>query len=202
MRTTRWMFAAWIACAAAAPGAWAIEGDGLLPHADPLPWARWQGRLAVDVTPVWRAGLHPTETDPGSVSFSLMGDYYFSSSSGTGGFRATSGVIVGSRSALWAPVPRAGVGAAFSVDRRLFGAVASTAHLDVAPDTLPYLGVGYTGLSAGSAWGFSADVGLVALAPRNAVKLGRVVSGAQGLDDLVRDLRLTPVLQLGVSYSF
>lgn len=197
MRTSRWMFAVWIACLAAAPGASAVEGNGLLPHADPLPWARWQGRLAVDVTPAWRADLYPTDT--GSVSLSLMGDYYFASG---GGFRATSGVIVGGRSTLWAPVPRAGVGAAFSVDRRLFGDAAGAANPDVTSDTLPYLGVGYTGLVAGSAWGFSADVGLVALAPRNAVKLGRVFSGAQGLDDLVRDLRLTPVLQLGVSYSF
>lgn len=199
MRTTRWMFAVWIACLAAAPGAWAVEGDGLMPHADPLPWARWQGRLAVGVTPAWRAGP-TTDADSRTLSLSLMGDYYFSS--GTGGFRATSGVIVGGRSTLWAPVPRSATGASFSIDRRLFGAAASAANPDTVSDTLPYLGFGYTGLSTGSAWGFSADLGLVALAPRNAVKLGRVFSGAQGLDDLVRDLRLAPVLQLGVSYSF
>jgi len=29
-----------------------------------------------------------------------------------------------------------------------------------------------------------------------------VVGGSQSLDDVVRDMRLAPVVQLGVSYSF
>jgi hypothetical protein len=34
------------------------------------------------------------------------------------------------------------------------------------------------------------------------VRLGRVVGGSQSLDDLVRELRLSPVLQFGASYAF
>jgi hypothetical protein len=38
----------------------------------------------------------------------------------------------------------------------------------------------------------------MALNPGSGLRLGR----GQSLDDVVRDMRLTPVLQLGVSYSF
>ena len=93
---------------------------------------------------------------------------------------------------------------AFSVDRRLLDAPSGLSNSDGATDsaTLPYLGVGYSGLSLRGGWSFSADLGLVAFAPGNAVKLGRVIGGTQGLDDLLRDLRMSPVIQLGVSYSF
>ncbi len=33
-------------------------------------------------------------------------------------------------------------------------------------------------------------------------RLGRSLSGAQSLDDAVREMRMTPLLQLGVSYAF
>ena len=68
--------------------------------------------------------------------------------------------------------------------------------------SLPYLGLGYTGLSARTRWSFSADLGLVALYPGNVSRMGRVMGGTQSLDDLVRDLRLAPLFQLGASYSF
>jgi hypothetical protein len=57
-------------------------------------------------------------------------------------------------------------------------------------------------LAGRSGWSFSADFGLVALAGGNMVRLGRVVGGSQSLDDLVRELRLSPVLQFGASYAF
>jgi hypothetical protein len=64
----------------------------------------------------------------------------------------------------------------------------------------PYVGVGYSDSSVRGGWGFSADLGLAAQnfgLQRAARSLGN-----QSLDDFVRDLRLTPVLQLGVSYRF
>lgn len=69
--------------------------------------------------------------------------------------------------------------------------------------TLPYLGLGYSshGLSGPSsnpsAWGLSADLGMLATSPRSAVRLGQ-----QALDATLRDLRLSPVLQLGFSYTY
>ena len=68
--------------------------------------------------------------------------------------------------------------------------------------SLPYFGLGYTGLSPSGGWSFSTDLGLVSLRPGGAIKLGRVFTGAQNLDDTLRDMHWSPMLQLGVSYSF
>jgi hypothetical protein len=66
----------------------------------------------------------------------------------------------------------------------------------------PYLGVGYSDYSLKTGWGFWADIGLVVQSPGSAWGIGRTISGAQSVDDLVRELRLSPMLQLGVNYSF
>ena len=67
---------------------------------------------------------------------------------------------------------------------------------------LPYLGIGYSDYSLKSGWGFWADIGLVVQNPGSAAGLGRTLSGAQGFDELMRELQLSPMLQLGVNYSF
>ncbi len=68
--------------------------------------------------------------------------------------------------------------------------------------TLPYVGLGYSETSVKTGWGFWADVGLVVQSPGNAAGLGRVLSGSQGMDDLLRDMRMSPMLQMGVNYAF
>jgi hypothetical protein len=121
-----------------------------------------------------------------------------------GGFRASSGLIIGPRRMLGTGQPALTATNAFSIGNRLFGQPASTYTVDAPSDnaTLPYLGVGYTGLSVRSAWSFSADLGLVAQSPGSAARIGRVFGGGQSLDDVVRDMRMAPLLQLGVSYAF
>jgi hypothetical protein len=139
-----------------------------------------------------------------------MSDYYLTDAPAgpklAGGFRATSGVVIGPRSQAWAgPVPGAPSGAAFSASRRVFGQSPTILPGDASgidTPTLPYLGVGYTGLSPRGGWSFSADLGVFSLSPSSAVKLGRVLGGSQGFDDTLREMRWSPVLQLGVSYSF
>jgi hypothetical protein len=42
----------------------------------------------------------------------------------------------------------------------------------------------------------------MALNPRSAVRLGKVFNGTLTLDDTLREMRFSPLLQLGVSYSF
>ena len=182
--------------AAAAFAAQASDGDGLTASSEQLQWARWQGRMAFGAEP---AGLRLN-------TVSLMGDYYFTGSLAgsrrAGGFRATSGLMVGPRSQSWLGQPGLSAGSAFSIGTQAFGQTASlpaagdTATTDSA--TLPYLGLGYTGLSLRGGWSFNADLGLVARSPGNVVKFGR----SQSLDDTVRELRLSPLLQFGVSYSF
>ena len=209
MRTTTWMLAGLIALVTATaptPGQTA-DGTGLAPNTEP--WARWQGRLSFGTAaPAWRAGWADFNTAGRKPSrLSLMGDYYLSAPliamGSAGGLRATSGVILGPRNQPWLG-QAVGAGSSFSLSSRFFGPTAMPYTTDPAGDTatLPYLGLGYTGLSARSGWSFSADLGLVAHSPGNASRLGRALGGGQSLDEAVRDLRLAPLFQMGVSYSF
>ena len=66
--------------------------------------------------------------------------------------------------------------------------------------TVPYLGLGYNDRPLRSGWGFTADVGVMALRPSGGLRLDR--GGVPTVDDVQRDLRLAPVLQLGASYAF
>jgi hypothetical protein len=209
MQIAKWMLKAVVAGGAAA-ACWAAHAEGLTPTSDALLWDRWQARLAVGGTaPAWRPNFDRDDRPGLKVgTFSLMGDYYFSRSAAAAGgfasgFRATSGLVVGPRTGLWTGRPSTAVGNAFSVDRRLFDASAGAPGSDAWADNgaVPYLGVGYSGLSLRGGWSVSADLGLMAQST-GTVKLGRTLGGTQGLDDLLRDLRLSPVIQLGVSYSF
>jgi hypothetical protein len=211
MRRTTCVIAGWGIFVALANGpSVAADGQGLSVSRDAAPWSSWQGRVSVGNTNFWRSSLLDADSAR-APSMSLMGDYYFTRSllgvGVQGGFRATSGLIVGPRGQSWTGQPALGAGSTFSLGSRLFGAGSSTLPTlrDPASDTatLPYLGVGYTGLSARGGWSFSADLGVVAQNPGTAVRLGRAFgAGSQNLDDLVRDLRMTPVFQLGVSYAF
>ncbi len=181
--------------AAAASVAQASDGAGITPSAEQVPWARWQGRMSVGAEP---AGLKLN-------TVGLMGDYYFTGSlmgsRRAGGFRATSGLLLGPRTQSWLGQPGLNAGNSFSITAQMFGPAAAPPAAGELPSdnaTLPYLGLGYTGLSLRGGWSFNADLGLVARSPGNVVKFGR----NQSLDDSVRELRLSPLLQFGVSYSF
>lgn len=202
MRSTPWVAAALLAASAGVQAA--VQGPGLVASPDTV-WPRWQGRLSLgthDALP-HRDTMNP---DAGGVrSASLLGDYYFARSLGPGsgsGFRATSGVFLGTRSASL--LATSGLnGRAFSIDRRSLGGLALPALDGPAdPSATPYVGVGYTSHWGKTGWGFSADFGLMALAPGAAVKLGRGFTGGQSLDDAVREMRFSPLVQVGVSYSF
>ena len=185
-------------------------GEGLSTDADRVPWARFQGRISyAAAAPVAASPVAPGDGTGLQVQgMSLMGDVYFGGSrTSAGGFRATSGLIYGSRTSLAGMSAMAPASGMLNVDRRVFGATSPGQGYanDPASDsngTLPYIGVGYSSLASRSGWSFSADLGLVSLSPGNAVRFGRVFGGTQNLDDVVRDMKLTPVVQLGASYSF
>lgn len=188
-------------------------GDGLAADARDGHWAHIKGRIAyAAVAPGWRADPARFESTGLKVrGISVMGDVYFGAEPPAGqvrggGFRATSGVIVGAQGQLWGTSAMASPNGSMSVDRRVFGhtpaAPGVLADLNADPATVPYVGIGYSSLASRSGWSFSADLGVVSLSPGKAVRFGRVFGGGQSLDDVVRDMRLTPVLQLGVSYAF
>jgi hypothetical protein len=187
--------------------AWA--DGGLTLREDSLSWPRWQGRIGLGsaVSPGLRPELqHHDDTKLGSVS--LMGDYYLTGPllgrhRLTGGLRATSGLVIGPRSALLSnPALPAHQVSPFSLSR-LVGGVPPLAGAEGSElGTVPYLGIGYTGMSIKGGLSFSADLGVAAMSPGQGLRFGRVVSGSQSFDDMLRELRFTPVIQLGVSYSF
>lgn len=188
----------------------AVQGQGLSADQPPASWANWQGRALVGSSVgAWQAHLGAGERMGLKVnSIGLVGDYFFGRSlvdqRGNLGFRTTGGVLYGPRSQLTSGRLLLGKSAAsLTVDRtRVNGADGAAAESASEITTLPYLGIGYTGLSLKGAWRFNADVGMLAVNPGNGIKLGKVVGGTQTLDDLLREMRLAPVLQLGVSYSF
>ncbi len=184
------------------------EGNGLKAAVGDDLWPRWQVRvLATPSFSLWRhaASEYHAAAREHHDSLSLLGDYYFSrqpvDTSVAGGFRATSGLIIGplgshvlsafgssSRTSLGAGIARSGWPDSGALSTRL--------------DTSTYLGVGYTNISAKSGWGFSADIGVVASNGGSAARFGRASNVGQSLDEQLREMRLSPLLNIGVSYSF
>jgi hypothetical protein len=136
-----------------------------------------------------------TLSDGLNLQRAALGNIYFSS---IAGLRATGGVLGLSRSTAGRLLANAGTSLALAIDRP-----GSSTGSEGPTQALPYLGLGYSNrwltgpTSATSTWGVSADLGLMAASPRSAVRLGQ-----QGLDDTLRELRLAPMLQFGVSYTY
>jgi hypothetical protein len=158
-----------------------------------------------------RVGIHTGQTLDGSGSPAwqqqagvVLGDYYFSrtrlgSSDVSSGFRATSGLLVGQRSlALGTPALAGGQAFTLTTLRQHRWAGAMGESLSEPWSTVPYLGVGWTGVSVRGGWGLTADLGLAGRPANGGLRVGNTTA----LDDLLRELRLTPVLHIGVSYAF
>lgn len=196
--------APWVAGAQVSTDALGLK----VPDADAA-WPRWQGRVqALGSTAWWRASPVDGHDAAGLrlESLSLLGDYYFLRNSpglrSRGGFRATSGLIIGTpTNRVLSGYGQSQGGQGLSA-RALAAGSTGSADTTAGGATVPYLGIGYSSASDRGGWGFSADVGLVARSPGSAVKLGRVFSGNQPLDDLLREMRLSPLFNVGVSYSF
>jgi hypothetical protein len=173
-------------------GAAAAEG-GLNVSMEQSPWPRWQARVGLAASPVTRGDL---SVDSGQQ---LHGNGEVS-----GGFRATSGVMFG-RHALLQGLPPLGTprGLSLGVSRSASPSFNGSFEPSEQARTAPYLGVGYTGLSARGGWGFSADIGLLAVNPGSGLKVNAAgAQTARSADEVMHDWQLTPWVQLGVSYSF
>jgi hypothetical protein len=206
-----------ILCPAMLAAAAARADEGLKLPGSGVGWTAWPSTLRFHATlhdslPRSLASLTPIEPARRAAGASLIGDYYLFGApedigqTWTAGLRASSGLLIRPPGlalndlALSSRATAAGAPALRPYAAASFGPAIDPAAEGVG--TLPYVGVGYSGQLVQSGWGFWADVGLVVQSPGGALGLGRVVSGSQGVDDLVRELRLSPMLQLGVSYSF
>lgn len=172
-------------------------------------WSPWKGRLGFEYSSAAFEGSKPALTFPGGAEglklrgVRVLGDYYFSP---TSGFRATGGLMHGVTSGLWLPSggQSSGLGVALRSQPWSPPDAQQRLGLNEAPSTSAYLGAGYSWAASqvwGGDWSFSADLGLMVARP-GGLSLGSSSSGAAAVGDWLHDLRLRPVLQLGVSYSF
>jgi hypothetical protein len=162
---------------------------------------RFQARVGVSASLPGDAGNPAWQQQAGLV----LGDYYFSPArfglrDVSGGFRATSGLLLGQRSLmLGTPALASGQAVSFTLLRQHRMGSASGESLSEGWSAVPYVGVGWSGVSVRGGWGLSADLGL---AGRSGGGLRVNQSAGQALDDVLREWRLTPVLHVGVSYAF
>lgn len=177
-----------------------------------------QGLQSLHLAPRWQARVQLSSLDGGSseaqryggsrlLSANLLGDYYLTGSGFgglRGGLRATGGMLVGPLSlsqssgglALGSDATRLGSGLA--IGQRSINLLGANTEAIDPQASLSYVGIGYTGQSLRSGLSFSADLGLIS--STGGLRLGR--TNAQGMEDLLRDLRFRPVLQFGLSYSY
>lgn len=178
------LLAGLIALAAAGPAA-AGGGSGLvLPTLDAL---QWRLRFEFDPASTLRRSLSTAwAVEQAPLSGRLTGEYPIDALrfGQTGGLRLTSGVLVTlRRPATFTP-------------GSTYAAAADDGHSVLQP----YAGIGYS-TGDDSVWAFRAELGLAAQNPGAVARFGRF-SGNFSLGDTVRDLRLQPMIRLGMHYEF
>ncbi len=158
-------------------------GSGLTAPPEALSQSRWHARIEVDTEPLYGPSFGPSAGQPLGQSSAVqmtrfLGDYHLDTLKfgQTSGLRLTSGLLLNQR--------------------------ASALSVDNSRNAWPYLGIGYAGTGQRGDWGFSADLGLAAQNPGAVGQLGRAFNGDMGFGDALRELRLQPVVRLGVSYKF
>ena len=178
-------------------------------------WSATQTRLLINAavldTTLGMPAAHAWGSNPAPLAASLTGDYYFSKSLADAalprsGLRASGALLIRQPGVSLSELAWSSRSmASFAAPSRLTLGYAGANPYEASgqgASALPYLGIGYSDFSLKSGWGFWADIGLVVQSPGSALGLGRTLSGAQGVDDLMRELQLSPMLQLGVNYSF
>ena len=219
MRKTRWLLAMSITLGATAGAGQAAGPTSALVSVGPglsvssQPWARWQARLVFGAAaPVWQSALSSAlassdRSEMRPARLSLLGDYYLSApasgSARASGLRATGGILLGPRARPWIGQALATrnppLSHSNSLGAALMPSIPSARESLGDSAALPYLGVGYMAPPGRSGWSVGADLGLVAQRPGSA---GYALGRGKSLDDAVRELRLTPLFQVGISYSF
>jgi len=167
-------------------------------------WSPTLTRIQISAVVVDGTGPLASWSGSAPMGLSVGGDYYFSKQlvddlAPRSGFRASSALLIRQPGVSLSDL----AWSARALNRPVSGLMPGP--YDPAAQGLsamPYLGVGYSDHSLKTGWGFWADIGLVVQSPGQALGMGRVLWGGQSADELVRELRLAPMLQLGVNYSF
>lgn len=122
----------------------------------------------------------------------LLGDYYLVGQGN--GLRVSGGLMLGPVSLAGSSLAPARPGVLGVGHRRLLG------NSDEERLSQPYLGVGFS--RYGSSWGFTADLGVAVRGGGAGLRTDSATTFAQSIDDSLRRLQWTPMVQLGVSYRF
>lgn len=190
----------WMVVLAIGPITASTAGGLVAPAADTL-WPQWRARISMQTSELQPLSLSRL-MDGGSRTGSwqggaLLGDYTFASPS-FGSFRASGGLMFGATGG--APLLSAAAGTRLGLTVQT-----STGPSQVqgaAGDPVPYLGLGFTSSTLGRSLSLSADMGLVAGHPSSIGDMGRALFGNQGREQAWRELRVSPVLQVGLRYTF
>jgi hypothetical protein len=169
-----------VACACLSPGG-ALAADGLLPPAQGSLWPSLSARITIQtaaVSPLSLTGL--SEPGQGLRGGALLGDYVFAQPS-FGSFRATGGMVLGAH----------GGAPSFVAGGPADGWQAA-----------PYLGLGFSSPLGDSRFSLSADLGWVAETTGLGMRPNSAPLGMQGSESQRRELRLSPLLQFGMRYTF
>jgi hypothetical protein len=183
----------------------AVSADqGGAPGLRAMPGSAWSTRFELGENPALADPLFSPVT--ARLSWQWLSDYRFAPAWGlraTGGVRGQLGPAT-----TWSSTHGSSQGSASLVRHPPRGASTSladpgsSAPTTISPWATPYLGLGYdtsTGFRNGwGGWGLSADLGLVTRR-NSSLRLG---SDNGAGEDGWRTWRLTPVVQVGVSYSF
>ena len=188
---SRWFLAGLVFAAGCSHAA-----DGLsAPGVDNL-WPQWQARVQLQTASLLPFGATKAQEIKGGA---VLGDYLLAQPS-FGAFRATGGLVLGSLAG--APLYRALPGQVLSLSVQGNGLQPTLLTAADSPQPLPYLGLGFSAASLGGGFSISADFGLVSQSPGSSIDLGRALLGNQGVERAFRELRLSPMAQLSVRYSF
>ncbi|MBN8490740.1 MAG: hypothetical protein J0M00_04840 [Burkholderiales bacterium] len=167
-------------------------------------WSATQTQLQINAVVLDSTVPLSSWTGSAPMALSLGSDYYFSRQllddlTPRSGFRASSALLIRQPGVSLSEL----AWSARAIHRP--AASLATGPYDPAAQGLsamPYVGLGYSEHSLKTGWGFWADIGLVVQSPGQALGVGRVLWGGQSAEELMRELRLSPMLQLGVNYSF
>lgn len=203
-KQVHWTLLALAANAAAASIVWAA--DGLVAPAADSWWPGWQARIALqtaELTTLSTARYTPTQSPAqaparGLFGGAVLGDYTFAQPS-FGSFRATSGLVVGSLGGAPQQLPSAQSPLGLAVFSRPAASGFVAGSPADAPQTVPYLGLGFSRQALHDGLSIVADLGVVA---QSSSSLGRAVFGNSGVENALREVRLSPMWQLGVRYAF
>lgn len=183
-------------------------GSGGLTLRDSGPWPNWEGRIGAvverPVNPVRDSFVlaQPVEGGLRMRSLHLLADHYVE-----GGFRATVGLVSGEAGQAWWSSGDNGGGLNLSLQQLdTLGSPLGLSRRNVLPQAQAYVGAGYStraeSIGQATTWRFNADFGLLNTDPDGTDRFTGVLQGDRSFSDMVRGLRMRPVVKVSVGYAF